>query len=176
YKNTSVSMDHMNSNDNEEGDQEATNAFLLANTRTSGQHTVLDASDDTPKDSAKNRTTRVTARQIQSARFAFTKLGGDNAPEIKPSLTASDANKLYKSMEVTTSHDTSTAADAVVDWEQGEDNEHVDALMKPFGGEAELTIKQQQHVINALTRHGRDKHHVDRMWTLAVNAARKTNN
>src|SRR5699024_9996147 len=113
YKNTSVRMDHMNSNDGAEGDQEATNAFLLANTRTSGQHTVDDATDDAAKDIAKNRRSRVTAKQIQSSRFAFTKLGGDNAPEIKPSLTASDANKLYKTMGVTTSHDTSTAADAV---------------------------------------------------------------
>ena len=176
YKNTSVRMDHMTGNDGAEGDQEVVNAFLLANTKNAGQHTVDDATDDAAKDIAKNRRSRVTAKQIQSSRFAFSKLGGNSAPEIVPSLEASDANKLYETMGVTTSDDVSIAADAVVDWEQGEDNQHVDALMKPFGGEAELSMTEQQNVINALTRHGRDKHHVDRMWTLAVNAARKTKN
>lgn len=178
YKNTAVRLDGLVDNQGEVGNADVMHNYLNENAsdvqndsaEIEMYQAIQELEDINPK--------AVSDGQIASARYAYDWLTDGNAPQIQPTMTKAEFDDAFKTLGVSTAKSSDKATQAVLNWEQGDYDEdskesaEILALMKPFGGEENLSMSQQQEVINTLTRHGRDAHHVNKMWSISALSAR----
>jgi len=180
FRNTAVRLDGLSSPDGDLGVQENIDGFLQDQAEDSMQPASGIEVHEAIQDLEDLRPKAISDNQIASARYAYQWLNDDNAPEIRPSLDKAEFEGAFKKLSISSPKSPSQrAARAIESWEHGEDLDQdgnvkpeIAALMKPFGGEENLSMAQQQSVINTLTRHGRDPHHINRMWSIAATSAR----
>lgn len=180
YKNTTVRLDGLVDNEGDTGSADVQHNYLNEhatdvpdhNTDIQMHQAIQELEDINPK--------AISNSQITSARYAYDWLTDSDAPQIRPTMDKAAFDEAFTALGINTTRSSGNAANAVVDWEQGEDlddtsgkvKSEIQALMRPFGGEENLSMGQQQEVINTLTRHGRDTHHINKMWTIAALSAR----
>ncbi|NWN87190.1 MAG: hypothetical protein HLX51_01390 [Micrococcaceae bacterium] len=180
FKNTAVRLDGLEGSEGDLGGEENIGGFLLDNASDAPDHFTDIEVHEAIQDLEEVNPKAISDSQIASAQFSYSWLTDGNAPEIKPSLDKAEFEAAFQDLNISTTGSSEKAAQAVADWEQGEDLDEetglvkpeIAALMKPFGGEENLSMGQQQSVMNTLTRNGRDARHVNKMWTISALSAR----